>query len=189
MTVIGIDIGLSGGLSDGTADLKMPVYKRLIKPAFMVQKKDTSGKAITIKTGPNKGQKQMVVKTKAKYANEIDTPALQRLLEFADYIVIESPGNTQGNSARASKTTAVNYGKVLACAELANQSAKVITVAPSTWKKDLKLSKEKQESIDMCEKLSGRKHKITWDGPAEAYLIRHWFIEFKLPKLKENNGL
>ena len=184
MTVIGIDIGLSGGLSDGTADLKMPTYKRLVKPAFMVQKKDENGKPIITKAGPNKGQKQMVIKTKAKYANELDTEAILDLLEFADYVVIESPGNTQGNSARASKTTAINYGKILACAELSPRG-RVITVAPSTWKKDLGLSKEKQESIDMCEKLSGRKHKITWDGPAEAYLIRHWFMKFKLPKLKE----
>jgi len=185
MTIYGIDIGLSGGVSNGDYDLKMPTYKRLTKKAYMVQKKDAKGKAVVTKSGPNKGQKQMVIKSPAKYRNEIDTPVLYKWLNDADYIVIEAPGNTQGNSARVTKTTMTNFGKVLACAELSN--AKVIIVPPSQWKKDLNLSKEKQDSIDLCEKLSGRKHKITWDGPAEAYLIRHWFMTVKLPQLEKES--
>lgn len=183
MITIGIDIGLSGGLADGKEEIAMPTYKRLIKAAVMVQKKDGNGKPIITKTGPNKGQKQLRIKTKAKYARELDVIQLFNIFREVHVVVFESPGNSRGNSARATKTTMINYGKLLALAEAAG--CKIYTVSPQQWKKDLGLSKDKHESIAMCEKLTGRKHLITHDGLAEAFLIRHWFMKIKLPQLQK----
>jgi len=177
-TIIGIDIGISGGISDGINHYDMPTKKIEIKPAITVFAKDSKGNKVIYKSGPNKGEFKRIIKTPAKFKEELDVHTLLDILKHADIIVIESQGISRGNSAKATRSTAMNFGKVLAIAELSN--AEIHLVSPGKWKSDLKLSQEKIDSINMAEKLSGHSFRTDRgalkDGPAEAFLIRHWFI-------------
>lgn len=177
-TIIGIDIGLSGGISDGTNHYDMPTKRIEVKPAVTVFVKDEKGKKVVYKTGPNKGEFKRIIKTPAKYKEELDVHTLFELLKDADVIVIEGQGTSRGNSAKATRSTSMNFGKILAIAEL--QYADIHIVSPQKWKADLELSQEKIDSIEMAEKLAKTTFRTDRgalrDGPAEAFLIRHWYI-------------
>lgn len=180
--ILAIDIGLSGGLSNGFNEMSMPTKVIIDKPAYMVQKKDTKGKAIIFKSGPKKGQKQMVIKTKAKTHRELDVKTLQQWFANMEVIVIESQGTSFGNSAKTTRTTARNYGKLLAIAELSG--AKVITVAPHKWKADLGLPAEKEATaeflrIKLGKSFIGEKGGLN-DGPMDACAIHYWYMNIKL---------
>ena len=174
-TILGIDIGLKGGISNGEIHLPMPTYKKCVKEAVYVFKRDSKGKKEIYKSGLLKGQFKKVIKTPAKYKTEIDTVALLDYFKSVDVVAIEDQGTTAGNSARANRTTSINYGKVLACAELSG--AKIVIIQPQTWKKALGLSKDKQESLDLAKKLYNETFKLSQDGLAEALLIWHYYKE------------
>lgn len=158
----------------------MPIIRVLKKPPVMVQWKDSKGKKQLIKSGPNAGQIKMRIKTAAKFKNELDVPYIYNSFKNADIVVIEQQGTTVGNTAQATKTTSINLGKLLACAELAQ--CKIVMVTAAKWKADLGLSKEKLEAVELAEKLSGRNFRTIKsalrDGPAEAFLIYYWYINY-----------
>ena len=182
MKIASVDIGLSGGISvDGKAQ-SMPIKLIEIKPAVMVLSKDKSGKKQYYKSGPLKGQPKHKIKTPAKYAKELNIPEIHSIFSGCDVVVFESPGTSAGNSAKSSRTTHTNYGKLLACAELAN--CKIHTVAPNKWKKDLELPADKLPTIELAESLSSESFRTErgalLDGQADAYCIGYWYRKFIL---------
>lgn len=184
--IISIDIGLDGGIYKNGIAYPMPTTEIILKAPVMVQALDKSGKKVIIKSGPDKGQVKMKIKTPAVTKRELDVFKIQELFESNDKqtIVLELPGNSIGNSARSSSTTDRNFGKLLAIAELSG--ANVVTVPANQWKKALNLSKEKIESINLAEQLSGalfksHKNKL-YDGLAESLLIGYYYSE----KIKSN---
>lgn len=184
--IISIDIGLDGGIYKNGIAYPMPTTEIILKAPVMVQALDKSGKKVIIKSGPDKGQVKMKIKTPAVTKRELDVFKIQELFESNDKqtIVLELPGNSIGNSARSSSTTDRNFGKLLAIAELSG--ANVVTVPANQWKKALNLSKEKIDSINLAEQLSGAlfrspKNKL-YDGLAEALLIGYYYSE----KIKSN---
>ncbi len=171
--IISIDIGLDGGIYKNGIAYPMPTTEIILKAPVMVQALDKSGKKVIIKSGPDKGQVKMKIKTPAVTKRELNVFKIQELFESNDKqtIVLELPGNSIGNSARSSSTTDRNFGKLLAIAELSG--ANVVTVPANQWKKALGLSKDKIDSINLAEQLSGalfRSHKNKlYDGLAEAF--------------------
>lgn len=184
--IISIDIGLDGGIYKNGIAYPMPTTEIILKAPVMVQALDKAGKKVIIKSGPDKGQVKMKIKTPAVTKRELDVFKIQELFESNNNhtIVLELPGNSIGNSARSSSTTDRNFGKLLAIAELSG--ATVVTVPANQWKKALNLSKDKIDSINLAEQLSGalfRSHKNKlYDGLAEALLIGYWYSE----KIKSN---
>lgn len=177
--IIGVDIGLSGGLALDDDAILMPVVTNTVKPAVMIQAL-LNGKKQYYKSGPNQGEVKMKVKTPAKTENQLDLKTILSYFRVAGTIVFESPGISMGNAARSTATTNRNFGKLLACAEIAK--CKIVTVTPAKWKKDLGITKDKLECVNLAEKLSGLSFKTERgaliDGPAEAWLIRHWYINY-----------
>ena len=184
--IISIDIGLDGGIYKNGIACPMPTTEIILKAPVMVQALDKSGKKVIIKSGPDKGQVKMKIKTPAVTKRELDVFKIQELFESNDNhtIVLELPGNSIGNSARSSSTTDRNFGKLLAIAELSG--ANVVTVPANQWKKALNLSKEKVDSINLAEQLSGALFKSSkgklYDGLAESLLIGYYYSE----KIKSN---
>jgi len=141
------------------------------------------------KSGSKKGQVKMKLKSPAKYKMELDVfgiyMLLVELLEKGDHIVIERQNPRPGNSASSSFTTGINYGKLLALAELSK--AELFLVTPGVWKKyfglDLKPKEKKlltnteykQMSISKAFELSGI--KTTKDGIADALCIGYHHFE------------
>ena len=184
--IISIDIGLDGGIYKNGIAYPMPTTEIILKAPVMMQALDKAGKKVIIKSGPDKGQVKMKIKTPAVTKRELDVFKIQELFESNNNhtIVLELPGNSIGNSARSSSTTDRNFGKLLAIAELSG--ANVVTVPANQWKKALNLSKEKIDSINLAEQLSGAlfrspKNKL-YDGLAEALLIGYYYSE----KIKSN---
>lgn len=184
--IISIDIGLDGGIYKNGIAYPMPTTEIILKAPVMVQALDKAGKKVIIKSGPDKGQVKMKIKTPAVTKRELDVFKIQELFESNNKqtIVLELPGNSIGNSARSSSTTDRNFGKLLAIAELSG--ANVVTVPANQWKKALNLSKDKNDSINLAEQLSGAlfrspKNKL-YDGLAEALLIGYYYSE----KIKSN---
>ena len=192
-TIVSVDPGLSGGLSlfkdnQLVSCISMPTVKVETKPARY--KLDLlNGKKQFIKSGPKKGQAKTVQISAAKYDTHL---ALNEIKDFFSFqepekvaIILEAPamscGNLNakfGNSAKSTATTNQNFGKLLAVAELCNLN--IFTVPPHKWKKDLNLTKDKEECVRYAEKLSGKSFRTERgalrDGPAESMLIGHWFI-------------
>lgn len=185
-TVISIDIGLSGGISlfrDNNLYyvIDMPIKKIETKPARY--KLDLlNGKKQFIKSGPNKDKPKMIQISEAKYEKVLDIHAIAQIFNFVEpekvAIILEAPAMSFGNSASSTATTNQNFGKLLAIAELYNLN--IFTVPPHKWKKDLALTKDKNQCVDYAEKLSGKSFRTTRgalkDGQAESMLIGHWFI-------------
>jgi len=175
--VYGIDIGLSGGISNGSSEIAMPIYSVMIKEPVMVQAKDSKGKKQYYKSGPKQGEVKMRIKAGAKFKKYLDISYIYKSFLNATVVVLEDMGTSVGNTAQATRTTASNLGKLLAAAELAG--CKVHLIAANKWKKDLGLSSDKLESVIMAEELTGRVFRTDkgalLDGEAEAFLIWHWY--------------
>ena len=185
-TVVSVDIGLAGGLSlfqdnNLITVIDMPVKKIETKPARY--KFDLlNGKKQFIKSGPNKGQAKMIQISSAKYDTVLDLHAIKSFFTFSEpegvAIILEAPAMSFGNSASSTATTNQNFGKLLAAAELCNLN--IFTVPPHKWKKDLGLTKDKEQCVGYAEQLSGKSFRTTRgalkDGQAESMLIGHWFI-------------
>ena len=176
--IIASDPGILGGfaLHDNTV-IPTPLIKTETKPAIRILCKDSKGKKIIYKTGPLKGTPKYKIKTQAKHRLDLDVHAIYKLLKQHDVFIYEGLGSTMGNSARSSRTTSINYGKVLALAELAN--TEIIIVTPAKWKSDLKLTREKIDSVLLAEKLSGQSFRTErgalLDGQSESFLLKYWY--------------
>ena len=185
-TIVSVDIGLSGGLSlfinnQLMSCISMPTVKVETKPARY--KLDLlNGKKQFIKSGPKKGQAKTVQISAAKHDTHL---ALNEIKDFFASsepekvaIILEAPAMSFGNSASSTATTNQNFGKLLAVAELCNLN--IFTVPPHKWKKDLNLTKDKEQCVQYAEQLSGKSFRTDRgalkDGPAESMLIGHWFI-------------
>ena len=173
-SVVSVDIGIMGGLALEEDAIPMPIVAIETKAAIMVLDLK-NGKKQYYKSGLLKGEARHKIKVPAKYEKRLDLQSIYKYFNQVDVIVLESPGISKGNAANATATTNRNFGKLLACAELA--SCKIVTVSPNKWKKDLGLSKDKLESVELAEKLSGMSFRTIrgalMDGPAEAWLIGH----------------
>ena len=188
-TIVSIDPGLAGGLSlfqdnQLIACISMPTVKVETKPARY--KLDLlNGKKQFIKSGQKKGQAKTVQISAAKYDIHL---ALNEIKDFFSFqepekvaIILEAPAMSCGNSASSTATTNQNFGKLLAVAELCNLN--IFTVTPHKWKKDLNLTKDKEQCVKYAEQLFKKEFKTQrgklLDGPAESALIGHWFINSK----------
>lgn len=185
-TVVSADIGLSGGLSlfkdnQLVACISMPTVKVETKPARY--KFDLlNGKKQFIKSGPNKGQAKTIQVSAAKYDTHLALNEIKEFFTFSEpekvAIILEAPAMSFGNSASSTATTNQNFGKLLAVAELCKLN--IFTVPPHKWKKDLALSKDKEECVKYAEHLFQRSFRTQRnaliDGQAESALIGHWFI-------------
>ena len=180
--VLSFDPGLSGAYSrfeNGKYVYceAMPIYKKIIKEKLL-QFDLENGKKQVIKSGPNKGNFKMKVRRPEKTKNVLAVSTILDAMKEADIIVIEEQSPRPGNSAGSSFTTGVNYGKLLACAELSE--AKIVTTLPRVWKRDMKLSQDKLESIEMAEKLTGKEFRTArgrlLHDHAESCLIGYWYL-------------
>ena len=185
-TVVSVDPGLAGGLSlfqDNklVACISMPTVKVETKPARY--KLDLlNGKKQLIKSGSNKGKPKMIQISAAKYDTQLALKEIEDFFLFSEpekvAVILEAPAMSFGNSASSTATTNQNFGKLLAVAELCNLN--IFTVPPHKWKKDLNLTKDKEQCVSFAEKLFDRSFRTQRnrliDGPAESALIGHWFI-------------
>lgn len=185
-TVVSVDPGLSGGLSlfqdnQLISCISMPTVKVETKPARY--KFDLlNGKKQFIKSGTKKGQAKTVQISAAKYDTHLALNEIKGFFTFPEpekvAIILEAPAMSFGNSASSTATTNQNFGKLLAVAELCNLN--IFTVPPHKWKKDLNLTKDKEQCVQYAEQLSGKSFRTDRcalkDGPAESMLIGHWFI-------------
>jgi hypothetical protein len=176
--VYGVDIGLSGGIAGADFTIPMPVTRYEIKPVVLVLDLDSNKRKQYVKSGPNKGKVKYKQKTAAKYETKLDIYKLTEVFNNADIVAIEAQGTSFGNSAKSTRTTAFNAGIIHAVATLSG--AEVVYVAANKWKKDLGVSKDKLECVELAEFLTGMsfrtKRNRLLDGEAEAMLIRHWYI-------------
>ena len=188
-TVVSVDPGLAGGISlfqDNklVACISMPTVKVETKPARY--KLDLlNGKKQFIKSGSNKGKPKMIQVSAAKYDTHLALNEIKDFFSFSEpekvAIILEAPAMSFGNSASSTATTNQNFGKLLAVAELCNLN--IFTVPPHKWKKDLNLTKDKEQCVSFAEKLFDRSFRTQRnsliDGQAESALIGHWFMNSK----------
>ena len=186
-TIVSVDPGLAGGLSmfvnnKLVACISMPTVKVETKPARY--KFDLlNGKKQFIKSGSNKGKPKMIQISAAKYDTHLALNEIKDFFSFSEpenvAIILEAPAMSFGNSASSTATTNQNFGKLLAVAELCNLN--IFTVPPHKWKKDLNLTKDKEECVKYAEQLFNKSFRTQrnamLDGQAEASLIGHWFIQ------------
>ena len=186
-TIVSVDPGLAGGISlfkdnQLVACISMPTVKVETKPARY--KLDLlNGKKQFIKSGPKKGQAKMIQISAAKYDTHLALNEIKDFFTFSEpenvAIILEAPAMSCGNSASSTATTNQNFGKLLAVAELCNLN--IFTVPPHKWKKDLNLTKDKEQCVQYAEQLFNKSFRTQrnamLDGPAEASLIGHWLIK------------
>ena len=186
-TIVSVDPGLAGGLwlfqdNKLVACISMPTVKVETKPARY--KLDLlNGKKQFIKSGSNKGKPKMIQISAAKYDTHLALNEIKDFFSFSEpenvAIILEAPAMSFGNSASSTATTNQNFGKLLAVAELCNLN--IFTVPPHKWKKDLNLTKDKEQCVKYAEKLFNKSFRTQrnamLDGQAEASLIGHWFIQ------------
>ena len=178
-TIVSVDPGLAGGISlfqnnKLVACISMPTVKVETKPARY--KLDLlNGKKQLIKSGSNKGKPKMIQVSAAKYDTQLALKEIEDFFLFSEpekvAIILEAPAMSFGNSASSTATTNQNFGKLLAVAELCNLN--IFTVPPHKWKKDLNLTKDKEECVKYADKLSGKSFRTDRgalkDGPAESF--------------------
>ncbi len=159
MNILGCDIGLDGGFAlyeNNTfiAGQITPTVRIETKPKIEIFDLDYStsktGKKQYYKSGSRKGEPKMKMKSPAKYKKELNIKAIYDIFKEQDIIIFEDQGTSFGNSARTTKTTARNYGKLLALAELSK--AKIVIVQPQTWKKHFKLDMTPSEKKELTYK-------------------------------------
>ena len=173
--MVSADPGLLGSICiDGTT-YPMPIKKIIVKEAITVFKYKDPKKLV--KSGKNKGQRPTIIKSKAKYRTELDMNQIKILFDchsIQDRVAyIEMPGNTRGNSAKATKTTMMNYGKLLAVLELLGY--RIEEIPANLWKRSMGLPKAKINTIEFVEKATGKSFRTERgalkDGEADAMAI------------------
>ncbi len=157
----------------------MPTQKIVIQEKLLQFDLDDKGKKQIIKSGPNKNNFKTKVRRPEKTKLILDVKTILEVMSENDVILIERQNPRPGNSAQSSFTTGINYGKLLACAELSG--AKVELVSPHVWKKGMKLSQDKLDSVKLAEELTGKIFKTNrgrlLHDEAEAVLLGYWFIK------------
>ncbi len=199
--IISCDSGLSGAISVFENDrlvetIKMPLTKIEIKPAIRILNLDPKGKKQYYKSGPKKNQAITKIKTAAKYKNILNIHEILKYFDGANIIVIEEQNPRPGGSAQSSFTTGINYGRLLASAEL-SRHAKTVVVSPNKWKTAMHITMNKDEKLALggdktlikhtlkakacalAEKITGNSY-ITKRGAmmhdeAESVLIGVWY--------------
>ena len=183
--LIAFDPGITGAYSRFENGLyvfseTMPTYDKVVREKLL-QFDLKDGKKQVIKSGPNKGNFKMKVRRPEKVKKMLDVKTIMEVMSDADEIVIERQSPRPGNSASSSFTIGTNYGKLLACAELNMKD--VVLVTPAKWKQETGLSTDKAASIEMAEKLTGKKFRTDrgrlLHDIAESYLIGHWYLNIK----------
>ncbi len=184
MKLIAFDAGLHGAYACfmGTNYEyceSMPTYKIITQEKLLQFDLDDKGKKQVIKSGPNKGNFKTKVRRPEKTKLTLNMEAILEVMSENDVVLIERQNPRPGNSAQSSFTTGINYGKLLACAELSG--AKVEIVSPHVWKKIMKLSQDKLESVELAEKLTGKlfrteRGRLLHDK-AEAVLLGYYYIK------------
>ena len=147
MKILACDPGMSGAMAlfeDGVLQhyFKMPTYDKVTQEKLM-QLDLLNGKKQYIKSGPNKGQEKMKVRRPQKTVKALAIQSIIGYMSEADHVVIELQNPRPGNSAQASFTTGVNFGKLLACAEYSGTRKHLVN--PATWKSDLHITMNKDE--------------------------------------------
>ena len=98
---------------------------------------------------------------------------VENMWKSPEYIIIETPTFRHGNAAVSTTTTWFNYGRLTAAFTDWGE------VMPATWKKQLKLSHDKRESLEMARglfpHLASLLSRQKDHGRAEALLIAEWF--------------
>ena len=185
--VVAVDPGLTGGVASLKHSAVMPTYTKIIKPAVEVFRRDEKGNKMFYKSGPMKGLAKYKIKAPAKTKKFIDVVMLADWFAGMDIIILEDTGTTVGNSARTTKTTQVNWGKLYACAELSG--AEIIVVTAGKWKGDLGLPADKLPTIEFVEKETGRSFRTEKgalrDGEADATAIAIWYRDYYLDQTKK----
>ena len=183
MKIISIDSGLNGAYSmfeNGEYLYSKPMpTRKVITQQKLMQLDLKDGKKQVIKSGPKKGTYKMKVRRPEKTKKELDVETILEAMQEADHIIIERQQPMIGNSAQSSFTIGINYGKLFALAELSGDY--ITLVMPSVWKKYLKLSRDKLDSVEMAESLTGKSFRTDrgrlLHDEAESMLIGHWFLE------------
>ena len=192
MQVISIDPGLTGAIVLINTKPEIHCVYAAIMPTRRIETKPKreildlkNGKKQYYKTGSKKDQVKMKLKSPAKYKKELNVKSILEMLKEADVIVIERQNPRPGNAAASSFTTGINYGKLLAVAELSEKRIEI--VAPQVWKKHFKLDIGKKErkkmtpleykkmSIQKAYELSG--WNTSYDGIADAICIGYHHFE------------
>lgn len=108
----------------------------------------------------------------------VDPETIKFLLapyEF-DVVVFEKPQWRRGLGAKSVMTTFFNYGRATSA------FTSYLEVEAQTWKKDLGLSKDKKESLDLARELFphlvDELKRMKDNGRAEALLIGHWCLKY-----------
>jgi len=192
MQIISIDPGLSGAIALINTKPKVHTVYASIMPIRRIETKPKrevldlkNGKKQYYKTGSKKDQVKMKLKSSAKHKKELNMELILKMFEEADVIVIERQNPRPGNAAASSFTTGINYGKLLAAAELSEKKIEII--APQVWKKHFELDIGKQERKKMTpseyKKMSIQKAyelsewNTSYDGIADAICIGYYYFE------------
>ena len=202
MRLISVDSGINGAIArfndrDMQEVITMPVTKVETQSKLEQFWLDSAGKKVTVASGPNKGKFKMKLRRAAKYKNMLDVSEIYDMFEWADHIVLEKQQPMIGNAASSSFTIGLNYGRLLALAELSGTP--FTEVMPVSWKKAMHITMSKDEklalggdkklithtlkakSCALAKKLTGA-NLVTSKGrmlhdEAEAILIGLWYID------------
>ncbi len=205
MKIASIDPGLTGGIAEFDTSISntinpkgflggilMPINRIEIKPKQMQLDLDYStskaGKKQFIKSGLNKGQTKMKLRSPAKYKKELNINVIYNILKEQDIIIIEQQNPRPGNSAASSASTMKNYGKLLALAELSD--AKLILVAPMTWKKHLGLdltpsekkliTPKEYKNLSITKAYNLSSFNTSYDGISDAICIGYHYLQTQI---------
>lgn len=114
---------------------------------------------------------------------ELVISTLCTYLNNADVVAIEQPYIPGGMANKGTQKAITDYGQILGIAKM--HSDHVYSVHPRKWKSHMGLSKDKQESIDMAEKLypginllRTERSRKKCDGMAESLLILHYIERY-----------
>lgn len=173
--IISIDPGLTGALAlfEAQGDSYRLVgtttigpISRCIQPATYKYKYSDPKKVL--KSGPNKGHRPKVIRTKAKYKNKFNAVAWAELIAKLPrdaYVVIEDTFSMTNHHAKATYT---NQGIIQGI--LLSKYGEIPTlVSPSFWKKKMNLTDDKQVSLNKAKAL--HPYKYPSHDCAEAVLI------------------
>ena len=193
--IISIDPGQEGAVAvfqDGVLDeiFDMPVRKVITKE--MIPKFKHKNPKILIKSGKNKGKRQTVTRTPAKYEILYDIKDLYKrfksVKKYIDQIntnaIVYVEQQQAGRNQSVTVKSLANYGRILGAAEIVFGYENLETVSANQWKRHFNLTKRKgdtdKQKKDRSIKLA-RKLFDGWDFKrhdlAEAALIGKFYLE------------